>query len=109
MTKLMKQHLAWRGIAPENACLECGGTGKKTYGSTMTWLGGIGGQTTTVAVCDKCWGTGDVKKPGAELRKLYYDIKELKAEIKETETELFETKEELQNLQDEMTDKEEGA
>ncbi len=88
MNESTKQHLAWRGIAPENACLACGGTGKKTYANTTTWLGGIGGQALTIGVCDKCWGTGDTQTIGADLRKLYYDIKELKSEIKEIREEL---------------------
>ena len=46
-----------RGV--DTPCKECAGLGVKTYGSTATWRGGIGGQSLTSGVCDKCWGSGD--------------------------------------------------
>jgi hypothetical protein len=58
----------YRGL--ENICRGCGGAGKRGYGSTATWHGGMGGQTCTVDICDKCWGSGDDQKPWLDLRKL---------------------------------------
>lgn len=49
--------LEWRGIDPGDECKNCGGAGVTTYGSTATWRGGVGGQTITTGVCDKCWGS----------------------------------------------------
>lgn len=60
----------WRGVDPECACKDCYGSGVKTYSSTATWRGGIGGQAVTSAVCDKCWGSGNSNKPWANLRKM---------------------------------------
>ena len=54
----------------EDICPECEGRGKRTYGSTTTWRGGIGGQQMTTDVCDVCWGSGDIKHKGANLRLL---------------------------------------
>lgn len=51
-------------------CEMCGGTGRRSYGSTAAWRGGAGGQMITVSTCDKCWGTGDGKNPGTDLRKI---------------------------------------
>lgn len=58
--KIAEYH-AWRGIA--YPCEECQGTGKKTYGSTATFWGGIGGAAMTTSVCDKCWGSGEKHQP----------------------------------------------
>ena len=60
--------LEWRGV--EVACAACGGTGQRSYGSTATWRGGCGGQAITQDVCDRCWGTGDANRHGANLREL---------------------------------------
>lgn len=49
-------------------CKECGGWGKKSYPSTATWRGGIGGQMFTTDVCDKCWGSGDTSRPWPSWR-----------------------------------------
>jgi hypothetical protein len=51
--------LEWRGVEHGCECLACGGAGVKSYPSTSTWRGGIGGQAFTTDVCDKCWGSGD--------------------------------------------------
>jgi len=51
-------------------CSECGGSGEKAYGSTATFTGGIGGQMITNSVCDKCWGSGDSKNPGKNLKEI---------------------------------------
>ena len=50
--------LQWRGIEPGEECPQCSGSGYRVYGSTATWRGGVGGQTMTADVCDKCWGSG---------------------------------------------------
>jgi hypothetical protein len=43
-------------------CLDCCGSGYKLYSDTSTWRGGIGGQSMTTDVCNKCWGSGDKTK-----------------------------------------------
>lgn len=58
--------LDWRGV--EDPCKACAGAGVRSYGSTSTWRGGIGGQMITQDVCDTCWGTGDEHRHGANLR-----------------------------------------
>lgn len=50
-------------------CPECNGSGYKTYGSTATWRGGIGGQAMTTSVCDQCWGSGSKSNPWPSWRK----------------------------------------
>lgn len=60
--------LAWRGI--EAPCPRCGGSGRRVYGSTATWRGGMGGAACTDDVCDECWGSGDSNRPGANLRSM---------------------------------------
>ena len=62
--------LEWRGIEHGNECKGCGGAGVTTYGSTATWRGGVGGQTITAGICDKCWGSGQHTRPWLSLRKL---------------------------------------
>jgi len=52
------------------ACERCGGRGFRTYASTATWRGGIGGSALTDDVCDKCWSTGRSDRTGPNLRKL---------------------------------------
>lgn len=64
------QCLYWRGIEPGCECKECGGSGTKAYGSTATWRGGVGGQTITSDVCDKCWGSGESDRPWPSHRKV---------------------------------------
>lgn len=46
-----------RGV--RDVCNDCDGLGTKSYGSTATWRGGVGGQAFTTDVCNKCWGSGD--------------------------------------------------
>jgi hypothetical protein len=58
--------LAFRDV--EVPCYACSGMGKRTYGTTSTWHCGIGGATPTVAVCDRCWGSGDQGKPWPSWR-----------------------------------------
>lgn len=65
--------LAWRGIdvaMGDVVCGRCGGAGTRTYGSTATWHGGIGGQAMTLGICDHCWGSGVGDKPWLNLRSL---------------------------------------
>lgn len=50
------------------ACERCAGAGTRTYGSTATWRGGIGGQILTEDICDRCWGTGRNDRTGVNLR-----------------------------------------
>jgi hypothetical protein len=68
INNLLKQ---WRGLE-EDVCSDCGGAGIKSYSSTATWHGGIGGQMITSAVCDKCWGSGNDKKPGVNQKVLMH-------------------------------------
>lgn len=58
------------------ACPKCSGEGRRVYGSTATWQGGIGGQAMTEGICDKCWGTGRTDRIGVDLRKLKNIAKE---------------------------------
>ncbi len=58
--------------------LECSGYGVKTYGDTSTWIGGIGGQTITQGICNKCWGTGDAQRPGTSFKYLREYLREFK-------------------------------
>lgn len=69
---------AFEAVAPSSrvydleegdVCEECNGSGYKTYGSSSTWRGGIGGQTLTTSVCDKCWGSGSKSRPWPSWRK----------------------------------------
>lgn len=60
--------LSMRGV--EDPCPECQGMGVRSYGSTATWRGGMGGQMITNDVCDRCWGSGDRYRSGCDLRKL---------------------------------------
>lgn len=66
--ELRQRMLDWRGV--EDPCLTCDGSGRRAYGSTATWRGGIGGQTITGDVCDVCWGSGDRFRHGTNLRQL---------------------------------------
>lgn len=50
--------LRWRGIEPGEECPECGGSGWIVYGSTATYMGGIGGAAMTPGACNVCWGSG---------------------------------------------------
>lgn len=52
------RRLEWRGIDPGDQCQSCGGAGRRAYGNTATWRGGIGGAVITCDVCDRCWGSG---------------------------------------------------
>lgn len=65
--------LAWRGVDEamgDVVCKRCHGAGTRSYGDTSTWRGGIGGQTITTDICDRCWGSGVENKPWLNLRVL---------------------------------------
>ena len=70
VTKLNTAIFSWLDI--EHPCPACGGRGKRSYPSTATWVGGIGGQVVTTDICDKCWGSGDADRHWTNLRVLRY-------------------------------------
>lgn len=75
-----------RGV--ETLCEKCKGLGSYAYASTATWQrGGAGGQTITLDVCDECWGTGDARRAGADLRRMTSAIAEAKYKISGLATE----------------------
>jgi len=55
-------------------CDKCRGTGEMLYGSTSTYMGGIGGAAMTTDVCNKCWGTGLKNKTGVNLKELRLEM-----------------------------------
>lgn len=55
--------LRWRGIEPGEECPECGGSGWIVYGSTATYMGGIGGAAMTPGACNVC-----LRRPAREGR-----------------------------------------
>lgn len=57
-----------RGV--DDPCKACHGWGCRSYSSTATWRGGIGGQAFCMDICDKCWGTGDSFRIGTDIRAL---------------------------------------
>jgi hypothetical protein len=57
-------------------CERCVGRGIRSYGSTSTWAGGIGGCEITTDVCDSCWGTGRNDRTGTDLRKLMNECRQ---------------------------------
>ena len=59
------------------ACERCHGAGERTYPSTATWRGGVGGAMMTKDVCDRCWGTGREDYTGFDLRKMMATHREL--------------------------------
>lgn len=60
--------LHYRGV--QDPCPKCRGVGVRSYSSTATWCGGMGGHGFTSDVCDACWGSGDANCPWTDLRKL---------------------------------------
>lgn len=65
--------LAWRGIDEamgDAVCKCCHGAGTRSYGDASTWRGGVGGQTITTDICDRCWGSGAENRPWVNLRVL---------------------------------------
>ncbi len=61
----------------DSRCPDCHATGIKTYGNSTTWVGGIGGQALTPAICDRCWGSGDLLTPGTDLKEIQKRIQEM--------------------------------
>lgn len=59
-----------RGLHPSELCESCQGLGCRSYSSTSTWRGGIGGHAVTIGQCDSCWGSGDKYQPWPNIRKL---------------------------------------
>lgn len=55
------------------ACPACGGTGRMVYGSTATYMGGIGGAAMTEDWCEACWGTGIKDRKGPDLKQMRRD------------------------------------
>lgn len=68
MDDLHERFLSWRNV--DDPCQLCGGAGVRVYGSSSTWRGGYSGQMMTSDVCDVCWGTGDKRRKGTDLRRL---------------------------------------
>lgn len=69
-----------RGI--ETPCKRCDGTGRIVYGSTSTFMRGIGGAVMTPGICDRCWGSGDSNRPGPNLKSLYYELHRLRRDVR---------------------------
>ena len=67
LRRMRSQVFAMAGVI----CSSCGGEGMKAYSSTVTWKKGIGGQSITEDVCDKCWGTGRSDITGLNLKEIY--------------------------------------
>lgn len=77
---LHARFLEWRGIDHETApCEICAGSGVRSYPNSSGWRNRPAGQAVTSGVCDKCWGSGDPARPGANLRQLQ-DIAERQRE-----------------------------
>ena len=72
------------GIEENDCCPKCSGRGRRAYGSTATWRGGVGGQMITDAVCDECWGTGEKSRKGANLREMENYIASLERRLSES-------------------------
>lgn len=68
-------------IASEDVCPTCHGRGQRSYGSSAGWRRGAGGQTVTAAVCDQCWGSGDMANPGVDQRRMEAEFDRLRAEV----------------------------
>lgn len=55
---------------PPRDCPRCGGEGRRWYGSTATWRGGMGGSACSIDQCDVCWGSGSKDYPYPDVREL---------------------------------------
>lgn len=61
----------------DTICPQCGGSGSHVYPNTLTWREGEGmmsGQALTPDVCDVCWGSGAINRPGPNLRLPHADL-----------------------------------
>lgn len=65
---------------PPRDCAACSGQGRRLYGSTGTWRGGIGGMCMTTGQCDVCWGSGSQSRPWPNVRELEQRERELTEE-----------------------------
>lgn len=74
-----QRFLLYRNV--DEPCKKCGGSGAYVYPNTTTWGGGCGGQSMTNDVCDKCWGTGDIHRTGANLKKIRAEHDQLKSDL----------------------------
>jgi hypothetical protein len=79
----------------DGRCDGCGGRGRRAYGDTTTWRGGVGGQMVTEDVCCTCWGSGDFDRPGANLRKMSDEIESGRRQTQAIQDDLAELLREL--------------
>lgn len=68
LDSMLERFREWRGLDIGETCSRCDGAGRKCYPDTSTWHGGAGGQMITYDVCNKCWGSGDEKRPWKSWR-----------------------------------------
>ncbi len=52
----------------EDLCRDCDGLGVKAYADSSMWRRGPSGQAITAGPCDKCWGSGNPRRPWTDLR-----------------------------------------
>src|SRR5688572_28930398 len=71
-----------RGV--QDPCDKCQGLSVRSYSSTATWRGGIGGQAFTQDCCCDCWGSGDKSRPWTDIRRMEQE------RVKWEETEILE-------------------
>jgi hypothetical protein len=69
--KSFEAFLEWREIEPGDACKGCQGSGRMVYSNTSTWHHGMGGQTITSDVCERCWGSGSSSHPWPSWREIH--------------------------------------
>ena len=65
-----------RGV--DEPCDKCDGLGRFNYPNTGTWRASKGmvvGRAFTMDVCDACWGSGDAKRHGVDLRELEAEVR----------------------------------
>jgi hypothetical protein len=68
MERAFEYFIDQRGV--ETPCTKCRGLGTRSYASTSTWRGGMGGSMVTSDVCDHCWGSGDEDSKWPNLRSI---------------------------------------
>src|SRR3990167_11514661 len=81
--KFRQWYMAALGVDEEYnpPCKRCGGLGRRAYGDTSTWHGGIGGQTITTDVCDGCWGSGSKNAPWPSHREMEQKWRAIEREL----------------------------
>jgi hypothetical protein len=87
MIKAASDLLALARRAYGVACQECRGYGRRSYSSTSTWRGGMGGASITIGECDICWGTGRTDVTGPDLRMIEQASQEKEREFRQKEFE----------------------